>query len=118
MLIGSKMYVYCLAIISIVMWVIHTVMALSNTTSFELGKGAEHLEYLRGMRECDLPFGKGLFANLKLFCCVRDAFSYALLLLLGRSRGKVGNISRWSPILWRVPDRIVRDSEDWWEHPW
>ena len=84
----------------------------SSSTSFEMTKGAEHLEYLRGTRDCDLPFGKGLRKNIGMFCCLRDAWT-------APCNGRWGSsLARWSPILWKVPDRIVRDSEDWWAHPW
>lgn len=35
----------------------HTYFALTNTTSFEFVK-VQHLEYLHGTNECDMPFSK------------------------------------------------------------
>jgi hypothetical protein len=26
--------------------------------------------------------------------------------------------SKWTPQLWEKPGPIVRDSPDWWNHPW
>jgi hypothetical protein len=40
---------------------------------------------------------------MHLFCCT--------------TAGTVSS-SSWTPVLWYPPGKIVRDSEDWWEHPW
>lgn len=107
--------------------------ALANMTSFECAKGPERVWYLRGTRDCDLPFSQvggvvrttqfpsaaltatlidllnsikqGWVGNLQVFCCLLDG---AWATLVGR---------RWAPKHWqRQP--IVRDSADVCEHPW
>jgi len=116
MVILSKLYLYPLAFFSMIMWVFHTYLVVTNTTTFEISKGTE-VDYLRGTEICDLPFGRGLCGNIKLFCCFRDACSS----VYSRCKSVVmlTTISTaWRPILWKLPGTIVRDSEDWWAHPW
>jgi len=36
----------------------HAFFALGNVTTFECGKGAEHVDYLKGTKDCDLPFSR------------------------------------------------------------
>ena len=45
------------------MFVIHTVLALGNVTSFEVG-GGEDIDYLKGTKECDLPFSRVSFVGV------------------------------------------------------
>jgi hypothetical protein len=104
---AAKCFLYPLTLISTIVWSMHTMFALTNLTTFECGKGPRRIDYLRGTQATDLPFSRGLDANLRLFCCQRDA---SLTFLTGAAK--------WNPILWEAPGKIVRDSEDWWEHPW
>mmetsp|Transcript_16424 Transcript_16424/g.47204 ORF Transcript_16424/g.47204 Transcript_16424/m.47204 type:complete len:423 (-) Transcript_16424:1339-2607(-) len=104
----AKMYVYPLTLLALVMWVTHTWIALSSVTTFECGK-ARHLEYMRGTKAGDLPFSKGLDGNIRSFCCVRDTTWHWIMGLSDQ---------HWTPTVWRPPGKIVRDSTDWWEHPW
>jgi hypothetical protein len=58
------------------LWVFHSWLAATNTTSFETASGARRLWYLYGTepKDCDLPFSRGLAHNLRLFfCCALDA---------------------------------------------
>jgi hypothetical protein len=57
----------------------------------------------------DLPFSKGVIDNLRHFCCQRDALCSYLA---------SGGTAKWTPEKWLPPGKIIRDSEDWWEHPW
>lgn len=107
LLVVAKVLSYFLAFVSSTLWISHTFFAASNTTTFEATKGPRHLEYLRGTRECDLPFSRCCLVNLRDFCCRRDAVC----------RSSATSTS-WSPVEWTLPDKIVRDSEDWWNHPW
>ena len=109
----AKIYVYPLALIGWLVWAIHTFLACTNSTTFEWTKGG-HLEYLRGTEMTDLPFSfSSLDQNLSYFCCQRDT------LLSCDSKNNSSHQHRsWRPTLWLPPGRIVRDSEDWWEHPW
>jgi hypothetical protein len=104
---AAKCFLYPLTLISTIVWSMHTMFALANLTTFECGKGPRRLDYLRGTQVTDLPFSKGLDTNLRLFCCQRDA---SMTFLTGETK--------WNPIMWQAPGKIVRDSEDWWEHPW
>jgi hypothetical protein len=132
MVILIKIYVYPLWIAALFLLGTHTFFAMANLTTFECNKGAR-IDYLRGTTEMDLPFSKvcknvwhaaictrkllhtsyltilfliiqGLLYNLRLFCCQRDGCC---------NRGP-----NWKPILWQPPGKIIRDSEDWWNHPW
>jgi len=98
----AKTYLYPLTFIALIMLVIHTLFALSSSTTFECAKGPRHLEYLKGTREMDFPFSQGCCRNLRRFCC-EATFSHD---------------HEWSPTVWQTPGKIIRDSEDWWEHPW
>jgi palmitoyltransferase len=101
----AKFYIYPLFLVSLILLAIHSVFGLTNSTTFECTK-SERLEYLKGANESlmDLPFsGRSVGANLQTFCCLRDD---------GVTRN-----NNWRPILWKAPGKIVRDSEDWWNHP-
>ena len=100
----AKTYLYPLTFVALIMLVMHTIFAVSNSTTFECTKGPRHLEYLKGTSGTDFPFSKGCFRNLQQFCCQRDV-------VCDRQRA-------WAPIVWQAPGKIVRDSEDWWENPW
>ena len=106
----AKCYLYLLAASSIVMLSVHSLWCLTNSTTFECAKGSK-LEYMKGATEnfMDLPFSRpSVCGNLRLFCCQRDAVC---------NRASSGNSTCWRPIVWRPPGKIIRDSEDWWEHP-
>lgn len=105
LVVASKIYLYPLTFFSSVIWITHTIFAGSNRTTFECGKGPEHIDYLRGTRYTDSPFSKGVLRNIYQFCCVRDDRCC--------QRGQ----RVWKPILWQTPGKIVRDSDDLWEHP-
>lgn len=95
--VASKLYLYPLCWISVVMLGLHSFFAVANLTTFECSKGPRHLDYLKGTRDMDLPFSKGLRSNLSAYCQF---------------------FGRWKPRMWTAPGKIIRDSEDWWEHPW
>ena len=100
----AKTYLYPLTLVALSMLVVHSFFAVSNSTTFECTKGPRHLDYLQGTKESDFPFSKGCFRNLQQFCCQRDTICQ--------------RHSAWAPIVWQPPGKIIRDSEDWWEHPW
>lgn len=66
--VASKVYLYPLTFFAWVMLLFHTWTALTNSTTFECTKGAEHLEYLQGTKPCDFPFSK--VSNLLKLCHV------------------------------------------------
>lgn len=77
----------------------HSFMACTNTTAHEFGRTAS-LPYLRGTRECDLPYSNGCHRNVFNFCCVRDGCAASLRLK-----------SVWRPTLWPMPRPIDRNAE-------
>ncbi|GMI15222.1 hypothetical protein TrVE_jg236 [Triparma verrucosa] len=107
MVLVSSLYIWPLALFCTTMFCIHSFFAVTNMTTFEVSGGSDNIDYLKGTKECDLPFSKGIDGNLKLFCCHKDA-------MWSNFVGK----NKWGPTVWRAPKRIIRDSEDWWEHPW
>ena len=105
----AKLYLYTLTFCAVLMVIIHTFFAVGNLTTFECTKGSKHLEYLQGTQPMDLPFSKGFIKNSSHFCCQRDALcSYFVS----------GGTTKWMPEKWLPPGKIIRDSDDWWEHPW
>ena len=120
----SKLYLYPILAIATILFTIHTLLMMTNSTSFEFGKAAGHIDYLRGTKMMDFPFGRGLFGNLLQFFG-RDDASKTLsglpcakcLAANSNGRGEVIDIE-WTPILWKMPRFIERDSEEWWNHPW
>lgn len=104
----ANIFLWPMSLSAGLVWGTHTVFAVCNLTSFECGKGPARIDYLAGTRDCDMPFGRGVDNNLRTFCCFRDAAWESFT-------GAVGN---WVPVLWKPPGIIVRDSDDWWNHPW
>lgn len=109
----ARAYVYPWTCAAMIMVVAHTFLAVTNTTTFEWNKGPKHLEYLQGTEITDCPFSRGCMENLQIFFggSEREA---RIKYCTRKKQRKV-----WRPILWQLPEKIVlRDSEDWWEHPW
>jgi len=74
----SKVYVYSLTIAASFMWLTHSLLAITNTTTFEMSSGS-HIDYLKGKSSFDCPFSHSLFSNLYSFCCIQnDKFIYSL----------------------------------------
>lgn len=109
--VAIKTYIYLLSGLAYIMLLIHSVLALCNTTTFEHTIGSK-LDYLQGTETMDMVFSRGCIANLALFCCQRDS-----LCLPFWNESELRQTT-WAPILWQPPGKIVRDSEDWWNHPW
>lgn len=125
LVIAAKLYVYPLAFVGWLVWAVHTFLAFTNSTTFEMTKGPSHLEYLRGTQITDLPYSfRSLDQNLAYFCCQRDAlcdtpWDMSLLLCCGARKSHISaSSSSWKPTIWYPPSKVVRDSEDWWKHPW
>jgi palmitoyltransferase len=97
-----RIYLYPLTLAAFLVWITHTFLAVTNSTTFEFVKGSRHLEYLRGTHMMDLPFSQSRCDRNLLTFCRRDASFQR----------------EWRPTLWQPPGPIVRDSEKWWEHPW
>jgi ribosomal protein L40E len=90
------------------LWVFHTWLAITNTTTFEVVTGASKLWYLYGTnpKECDLPYSRGLCGNLRMFCCKLDTWYLAC------------RRSSWTPATWQYPGEIERNSEDICSNVW
>mmetsp|Transcript_17767 Transcript_17767/g.32753 ORF Transcript_17767/g.32753 Transcript_17767/m.32753 type:complete len:388 (+) Transcript_17767:358-1521(+) len=86
------------------LFLFHTFLALSSMTSYEF-LSSDRIHYLKGTRDFDLPFSRGLYNNLKQFCWL-DGLRLALFPL-----------SEWTPRKWEllITDR---DSEDVWNNIW
>jgi len=95
------------------LWLFHTWLALTNTTSYETNAGANKLWYLKGTspKDCDLPFSNGVCYNLRLFCFTLDSWSCGLA---GGEISAPGVIvigaKRWTPYEWPAAVEIDRDS--------
>lgn len=111
LVIVAKTYVYILTFSAILMLIIHSWLAISNGTTFEIEK-RKHIEYLAGTDICDLPFSKGLCHNIRLFCCFRDRLAQYC------RRREGSEHLEWTPILWKPIGPIERNSSDIWNNPW
>jgi hypothetical protein len=58
LVIMAKLYLYPLSIVAAAMWLVHSLFAIMNLTTFECGKGPRHVDYLRGTKTMDLVFSK------------------------------------------------------------
>lgn len=84
------------------LWVFHTFLALTASTTFEFMRG-EEIDYLEGTEDMDFPFSGSATANVELFC-----WTHGFKLLR----------TPWTPHIWRRPVHIDRQAEDCWNHPW
>lgn len=133
-LLVAKFYLYAIYLIVSVLWGVHSVLAMCNITTFECGKGAKYIDYLRGTEMTDFPFSRSLFGNIRIFIirddashwilkakvsilCVKNSFPPRLRRCFNNFMSLEEN-GGWTPMIWKMPDRIVRDSEEWWNHPW
>ena len=115
----AKLYMYPILIVVWILLAIHTFMAIQNCTTFEFTKGPEHIDYLSQTKIMDFPFGReGLCSNLFVFFRRDDAYRSLCSLASKAKVGWSGSVDeRWSPLVWKIPDYIDRDSEEWWKHP-
>jgi len=126
LVVATKLYLYPLTFFAVLMWFTHTFFGLGNGTTYECGKGPRKIDYLGGTKLMDLPFSRGCLGNIRSFCCYRDVLASWLPFFL-KYQGNVsvelqkkGNAGEggWTPVLWRPPGKIDRDSDDWWQNPW
>lgn len=95
------LYIFVLFVGSL--WVFHTWLAFTNTTSYEFMRNSK-IDYLQGTRDFDLPYSHGIKDNLRMFCC-NDG-------MLAWMRGY-----KWEPVQWGRPKKFTRDGE-WTENIW
>jgi hypothetical protein len=115
----AKLYMYSIYTAATLLWLIHTTIAIVNTTTFELTKN--HLDYLRGTSVMDFPFGRGILSNIQMFFSRDDCCFWLKRYISKRlqSRDNIGKSNNeWLPILWKMPECIIRDSTDIIAHPW
>ncbi len=128
----ARLYLYWLTFAATMMTIIHTWLALTNGTTFELERRT-FLEYLEGVDMCATPFSRGLFFNVRMFCCVRDRICSAWDCLCCK-RGCLGSSrivreeyeqiagGHWKPVLWQPigdPKKLkdASHSDDVWNNP-
>jgi palmitoyltransferase len=107
--VGTKVYLYCLSFTAYVMLAMHTFFSAANLTTFEVRFGGginnhDGVDYLRNVHSVtDLPFSQGgCVGNLTRLCCPSRPDS-----------------STAFPTVWRLPETAaVTDSEKWWENMW
>ena len=113
----AKVYIYPLTLVAFIMLALHTFLVITNLTTFECTIGPKRLDYLQNTEETmDLPFYRGIVPNIYLYCKSDDLCNGNRSCELGRRR----SIQQrpWIPIVWEQPGPIIRDSPDWWNHPW
>ena len=109
-----KVYLYLIKISAFVMCASHTYIILFNLSTFELNIGT-NLDYMRDTRTIDCPFSRGgCLANIRLKIYL-DSFCSSLPSPFRRSNNN--NQNHWSPMIWKR-EEIIRDSDDWWNHPY
>ena len=120
----GRIYLYWLTFMATMMAAIHTFLALTNGTTFELEK-RHHLEYLRGVNMCDLPFSKSIVFNLRVFCCMKDQICSwrsccSKKKLSSKIKEEAIGEEYWKPMSWEpIGEKIVRgaNSDDILSNP-
>jgi hypothetical protein len=85
----AKVYVYSLTVAALVLFAFHTIMAVTNSTTFEWGN-SKHLAYLNGIKAHQLPFHQGsIVENMRVYGCF----------------GFLRPEEAWQPKLWRPPSQ-------------
>ena len=113
---ACRIYLYPLAAGAALMWMLHTFLACTNSTTLEFVKGPRHLEYLHPQtRMCDLPFSQACLHTNVVQWIRRDV---SWFWLRRKKFGRRQEQEEWRPTPWQRPGPVVHDSEKWWEHPW
>jgi DHHC palmitoyltransferase len=104
----AKVYLYPLTFVSVLMVIIHTALAVTNSTTFECSVGSNRIDYLQDTDVMDLPFSQGATENIYQFCCIRS-----------KIMALVNQNNEWTPTNWRRPGiNVSKYSEDWYNNPW
>ena len=119
---ACRIYLYPLAAAAVLLWMLHTFLACTNSTTLEFVKGPRHLEYLHPQtRLCDLPFSRPYMHSNLVQWIRRDASWLWLRRKMIRQRTPQDveeDDYEWTPTLWQRPGPVIHDSEKWWKHPW
>ena len=86
------------------LYIFHTWLACTCMTTYEFMR-SNRIDYLKGTHDFDLPYSRGLTTNMKFFF-----FKDGLLHIIFNHK--------WEPQNWKLPGKIVRDSEEWWDNLW
>jgi len=117
-LVAAQVYVLVLAIAAVFLFVVHTMMALTNSTTFEFGK-SRHLAYYNNNKPYHFPFHQGTVRrNLQVYGCgLHLQWMSSLFSSAGTShRNNNNNNNKWKPILWDPPTpRVVSARKPWWK---
>ena len=100
---------YLLLVFLASLWGLHTWLAVTNGTTYELIRGPSGVWYLRGTELCDIPFSRGIIKNISEFCCVRDGLVAAAVK------------RQWAPRNYTPPSQATpldRNSDDVIENIW
>jgi hypothetical protein len=127
--IATLVFMWPAQLLALWMVALHTWCMLTNSTSWEITRGATNLWYLqgRGAKECDIPFSQGLLGNVRLFCCALEAWDCrASASAAARGGGCAAGSCCCKPEAdfvqhtW-VPVMLDRDAQDplqLWENAW
>ena len=131
----TKIYFYLVWLAAHLLFGIHTYLILANKTTFEMNIGNK-LDYMRDTKPMDCIFSKGCFENIRIRCFLDTMCSASVsrtmwccsycpggsyqLVRPSKEDDEQGTAVRvpWSPYHWKREENIIRDSEDWWNHPW
>ncbi|CAJ1949380.1 unnamed protein product [Cylindrotheca closterium] len=133
MVVLTKIYFYLVWLVAHILFVTHTFLILANKTTFEMNIGNK-LDYMRDTKPADCIFSKGCWENIRIRCfldAMCDTSSAARTSPCckfcpgGKSQpfhssgdDDHDDANYWSPMIWKREENIIRDSEDWWNHPW
>jgi palmitoyltransferase len=102
-----KIYLYSVYTAAHLLFVIHTYLILANKTTFEVSIGS-NLDYMRDTKPMDCVFSQGCCENIRIQCCL-DTMMW--------TRHRQSSTYYWMPMIWHR-EETIRDSEEWWNHPW
>jgi hypothetical protein len=103
----TKLYLYGVFAAAHLLFIIHTYLILANKTTFECNIGVK-LDYLRDTQPSDCVFSQGMCSNIWQTIHLDDAVLFR----------RTNKDYSWTPMLWQRQERIIRDSDDVWNHPW
>jgi len=102
------------------LFVFHTWLGCTNTTTYETTVGAQKLWYLAGTepKDCDLPFSKGICGNIRLFCCTLDSCCSKSAWKAKFSRSKKTSTNTTNNTSGSTVSSGTYEEEEWYPHEW